>query len=175
MYKILYHWSESCFSFSFLSYWQAERTRNPTPQPLHSTCRCNFQGQVMPPCHLPCRWSSGAPAQGKRLPRVQSRGSRARQQIQPSAPVGRVQVAQDPSEARAGTAAVHPTEQHSTEAAVHCFRCLDIPWAHRKMLGFIWSQIKYTWHTGGWVHKDVVTPSPPLFFSRENTDILYRI
>lgn len=130
-----------------------------------------FSRPVFALCHLPCLWMPVVPQPWamyqQKTAWVQSRGSRATHQIcpcQPSAPMGRVQVAQDPYEVSAGTAAVHPREQHPTDAAVHSFRCLDVPQAHRKMLGFIWSLIKYKWHAGGWEHRDVVIPSPLLTF-----------
>lgn len=78
MYKILYQWSESCFSFAFLSYWQAERTPN-TISTFTAPAGAVFKASFCPlPPPMPVN-ASGAPALGH-VPAEDCLSSEQRQQ-----------------------------------------------------------------------------------------------
>lgn len=181
MYKILYQWSESYFSFSLLSYWQAERTPNATPSAPSLHLKVQFSRSVHALCPLPCPWRPVEPQPWAIYQQKTARSSEQRQQSQaPDLPTpaershGRGTGSPGPLRAECRDSTCAPSEQHSTNAAVHNFRCLDIPQAHRKMLGFIWPLIKYKWHAGGCEPRDVVIPSPPcICFSQVSTQIFY--
>lgn len=132
MYKIPYQWSESCFSFCFLSYWQAERTPRPTPSAPSQHLQVQFWRPVHALSQLPCPWRPAEPQpwaiyQQKTAQSSEQRQHWARHKIclsQPVVPMGSAQVAQDPLKVSAGRAVVHPSELHSTKCC-----CAQLPGA----------------------------------------------
>lgn len=124
MYKILSQWSECCFSFSFLSCWQAERTDTQSNTIITFTAPAGavFKASLCPLSPpMPVK-ASRAPALGH-LPAKTAQSSGQRQQSQApdlAAPALLWEGHRQPRSPQGWVQEQHPREQHSTPQRLLC-------------------------------------------------------